>query len=162
MEQTLEERVVNLLGERGFHISFAESCTAGLCSARLVNVPNASGVFDAGIVTYANEAKVRHLGVSEATIKSCGVVSEAVAGEMARGVAMSEGAEVGVGISGIAGPTGGTAKKPVGMVCFGFWINGVLTTNTVQFGDIGRNRVRAAAVEYVYETLCSLLETPGK
>lgn len=158
LEQSLEERVVALLQKKNYHISFAESCTAGLCSARLVNVPSASGVFDSSVVTYANEAKVRHLGVKESTIETFGVVSEAVAGEMAEGVAKSEGAEVGVGISGIAGPTGATATKPIGMVCFGFFVGGALLTKTVQFGDLGRNRVRAAAVEFVFRTLCELLQ----
>jgi len=157
MEMTLEELVVKKLMECGLHISFAESCTAGLCAARLVNVPSASAVFDSSVVTYANEAKVRLLGVSESTIEAFGVVSEEVAGEMAQGVANSEGAEVGVGISGIAGPTGATKDKPIGMVCFGFFVNGELTTRTVQFGELGRNNVRAAAVEFVYETLCDLL-----
>lgn len=158
MELPLEEIVVKKLMECGFHISFAESCTAGLCAARLVNVPSASAVFDSSVVTYANAAKVRLIGVKESTIEAYGVVSEAVAGEMAAGVAKSEGAEVGVGISGIAGPTGATETKPIGMVCFGFYVNGALTTSTMQFGDLGRNNVRAAAVEYVYEQLCGLLE----
>lgn len=158
MEQSLEERVVSLLKKRKYHISFAESCTAGLCSARLVNVPSASEVFDSSVVTYANEAKVRCLGVKESTIESFGVVSEEVAGEMAAGVSRAEGSEVGVGISGIAGPTGATAQKPIGMVCFGFFVEGALITRTVQFGDLGRNRVRAAAVEFVFQTLCELLQ----
>ena len=154
---TLEEQVVSLLQDKSFHISFAESCTGGLCAARLVGVASASVVFDAGVVTYANEAKIKYLGVKPETIECYGVVSEPVAGQMAEGVAKAQNAQVGVGVSGIAGPTGGTATKPVGMVCFGFYVDGELTTVTKQFGDLGRNVVRETATEFVFETLVQLL-----
>lgn len=156
-KRTLEEQVVALLQERGFHISFAESCTGGLCAARLVSVASASTVFDAGVVTYANEAKVKYLDVNPETIEHYGVVSEPVAGQMAEGVAKAQNAQVGVGVSGIAGPGGGSAGKPVGMVCFGFYVDGELTTVTRQFGDLGRNVVREAAVMFVFEALYKLL-----
>lgn len=153
----METRVVECLIEKGFHIALAESCTGGLLCGRIVDVPNASAVLDSSFVTYANAAKVKYLGVSEETIATHGVVSEAVAGQMAQGVARESNAEVGVATSGIAGPSGGTETKPVGMVCFGFWVNGELTTVTKQFGDIGRNRVREAAVNYALEYLYKLL-----
>lgn len=157
-KMTTEERVVALLQKKEVRISFAESCTGGMCCARLVGVANASAVFDAGVVTYANEAKVKYLGVKPETIEVCGVVSEPVAGEMAEGVAKAQGAQVGVGISGIAGPTGGSPQKPVGMVCFGFYVNGEVTTVTKQFGALGRNKVRKAATDFVFEQLEQLLE----
>ncbi len=146
-------RVVDLLMQKGWHISFAESCTGGKAAAGIVDVANASAVFDASYVTYANEAKMKFLGVSSETIEKYGVVSEAVAGEMASGAAKQTGAEVGIGISGIAGPSGATADKPIGMVCFGFYINGKTYTATKQFGTIGRNAVREASVAFVYESL---------
>ena len=155
---TLEEQLVDLLIEKNYHISFAESCTGGLCAATLVNVANASKVLNMSFVTYANEAKTALLGVSEETIKAYGVVSEEVAKEMARGVAAKAKSEIGVGITGIAGPTGGTAKKPVGMVCFGFSINGETKTFTKLFGNIGRNNVRNSSVEFVFQTLIDLLK----
>ena len=155
---SLEEQVVSLLQQKNFHISFAESCTGGLCSARLVSVASASAVFDAGVVTYANEAKIKYLEVKQETIERYGVVSEPVAGQMAEGVAKAQNAEVGVGVSGIAGPTGGTATKPVGMVCFGFYVDGEVTTVTKKFGDLGRNAVREAATEFVFEKLLELLQ----
>ena len=120
---TTEEKAVKLLIEKKYHIAFAESCTAGLCSSRLVNVPDASNVLDVSFTTYANAAKTKYLGVREATIEKVGVVSEEVAEEMAWGVARAAGSEVGVGVTGIAGPSGGSEKKPVGTVCFGFFIN---------------------------------------
>lgn len=153
----LEEQVVNLLIEKNYHISFAESCTGGLCCGTLVNVTNASGVLDVSFVTYANEAKMKFLGVNADTILSNGVVSEEVAYEMAQGVAKTAGSDVGVGITGVAGPGGGTEKKPIGMVCFGFYINGETKTFTKQFGEIGRNQVRKSSVEFVFKTLIDLM-----
>lgn len=154
----LETRVVNALIQRGYHIACAESCTGGLLCGRIINVPNASAVLDCSFVTYANEAKIKYLGVKEETINEYGVVSEAVAGQMAGGVAAESGAQVGIATSGIAGPTGGTETKPVGMVCFGFSIDGQITTATRYFGEIGRNKVREAAVQYALEQLEELLE----
>ena len=153
----LEEQAVDLLIEKGWHIAFAESCTGGLCCGTLVNVTNASKVLDMSFTTYANEAKIQLLGVSADTILKNGVVSEEVACEMATGVAKTAKAEVGVGVTGVAGPGGGTAKKPVGMVCFGFYINGECKTYTMQFGEIGRQQVRKSSVEFVFQTLIELL-----
>lgn len=153
----LEEQVVEKLIEKGYHISFAESCTGGLCCGNLVNVTNASKVLDMSFVTYANEAKMLLLGVKADTILSNGVVSEEVAYEMAEGVAKAAKSEVGVGVTGVAGPGGGTEKKPVGMVCFGFSVNGNVTTFTEQFGEIGRNQVRKSSIEFVFEKLLELL-----
>ncbi len=150
-------QVVRILKERNMHISFAESCTGGLCTAEIVSIPDASYVLDASVVTYANSAKIKYLGVSPDTIEKYGVVSEEVAAEMARGAAENNCADVGVGITGIAGPGGATEKKPVGMVSFGFYINGSTKTYTKQFGSIGRNSVRAASVDFVFEKLTELL-----
>lgn len=154
---TLEEKLVNLLIQKKYHIAFAESCTAGLCCATLVNVANASKVLDVSFTTYANEAKIKYLGVKEETIRAVGVVSEEVAKEMALGAAKAAKAEIGVGVTGIAGPGGGTKTKPVGTVCFGFSINGNVKTYTKQFGETGRQQVRGASVEFVLKTLIDLL-----
>lgn len=157
MCMTLEEQLVNKLTEKGWHIACAESCTGGLIAARIVNVANASKVLNVSFVTYANEAKMKYLGVSQDTIFQYGVVSEPVVAEMAAGVAKESGSEVGISVSGIAGPSGGTEKKPVGTVCFGFYINGELTTKTCQFGNPGRNEVRALSTEYALKTALELL-----
>lgn len=158
----MEEQVVDLLLEKGWHIAFAESCTAGLCVATLVNVTNASKVLDVSFTTYSNESKMEYLGVNADTILAHGVVSEEVAFEMANGVAKAAKAEIGVGVTGVAGPGGGTAKKPVGMVCFGFSVNGHCTTFTKQFGELGRQQVRKSSVEFVYQTLIELLKNENK
>ncbi len=151
------KQVVDLLIAKNYHISFAESCTGGLACGELVNVADASKVLDVSFVTYANDAKVDYLSVDKALIEKYGVVSEQVAYEMAKGVSKRAGSEVGVGITGVAGPTGGTKNKPVGMVCFGFSINGNVKTYTKQFGDIGRNEVRSESVRFVYDKLYELL-----
>ena len=156
---THAEKVVTLLKEKGWHISFAESCTAGLAVAALVDVPSASYVLDASFITYANEAKTKYAHVSPALLEAHGAVSEEVALTMAVGVANETGAEVGVGISGIAGPTGGTAEKPVGTVCFGFSINGKASACTCHFGaELSRSEIRACAVRFAFRSLCTLLK----
>ena len=157
MIPTLEEQLVNKLIEKNWHIACAESCTGGLVAAHIVNVANASKVLDASFVTYANEAKIKYLGVSPSTIITYGVVSEEVVLEMAVGVAKETGSEVGIAVSGIAGPSGGTDKKPVGMVCFGFYVNGQITTKTCQFGNPGRNEVRHLSTEYALKTALELM-----
>lgn len=154
----IEDRAVELLIKAGYHISFAESCTAGLAAGKLVNVPDASKVLDVSFITYANEAKIKYLGVEEETIKAHGVVSEEVAREMALGVSREAEAEVGVGITGIAGPSGGVPGKPVGTVCFGIAILGEVYTWREEFGDLGRNVVRDASVKFCYDRLVELLE----
>jgi len=154
---TLYEKAVSKLIRNGMHISFAESCTGGLCCGALVSVADASKVLNMSFVTYANEAKTRLLGVRESTIHDFGVVSEKVAGEMALGAAQTAGSEVGVGITGVAGPTGGTAKKPVGMVCFGICIHDSVKTYTQYFGEVGRNEVRQQSVDFVFRKLDELL-----
>lgn len=151
------QKLVDLLIKKGLRISFAESCTGGMACARLVDVANASKVLDASFVTYANEAKTRFVGVDPEILAAFGAVSEEVALQMAKGAAKVSGAQVGVGISGIAGPTGGTEEKPVGTVCFGFSLNGTEFALTKQFGDLGRTAVRQAAVELVYDTLIEKL-----
>lgn len=152
-----EQKLVNLLIEKNMHICCAESCTGGMLSSTLVGVEGASAVIDMGFVTYANGAKIKLLSVNEADIDKYGVVSEIVAGQMARGACEVSGAQVGVGISGIAGP-GGSDFKPEGMVCFGFCVNGTVTTDTVQFGAIGRQNVRQKSCEFAIDKVIELIK----
>ncbi len=149
--------VVKKLIEKGYHIAFAESCTGGRAAAKLVDVADASKVLCMSFVTYSNEAKSELLGVSEKTLLQYGAVSENTAREMALGVSKVANSEVGIGISGIAGPTGGVPGKPIGTVCFGFNINGKITTCTKHFGNIGRSAVRNASVNFVFSNLLDLL-----
>ena len=153
----LNERLVNKLIELNYKITFAESCTGGMVAAKIVEVSNASKVFDQSFVTYSNESKVNLLGVNPETIEKYGVVSESVASEMAKGCALKANANIGVGISGIAGPTGDTPNKPIGMVCFGFYINGDISFKTMYFGNVGRNVVRSHSTKFVLECLLNKL-----
>ena len=116
---TMEETVGALLRERGLTVATAESCTGGLVAHRLTNVPGSSAYLLGGIVAYANEPKRRLLGVGAATLEAHGAVSEETAVEMAAGARRALGADVAVSTTGVAGPDGGTAEKPVGTVCLG-------------------------------------------
>ncbi len=115
-EDSLEETVVHALQRAGRWAATAESCTGGLVSQRITAVPGASAVFATGVCTYANEAKKRLLGVPHELLEQHGAVSPEVAAAMARGVRALAGADFGVGITGLAGPDGGTPQKPVGLV----------------------------------------------
>lgn len=117
-EETLEAIVVALLQQRGETLAVAESCTGGLLASRITDVPGASAVFDRGLITYSNRAKEELLGVPAAVIARVGAVSPEVALQMAQGVRRSAGTDWGIGITGIAGPGGGSAEKPVGLVYF--------------------------------------------
>lgn len=118
-EDTLESVVVDLLKKNNSSLATAESCTGGLIANRITNVPGASEVFLEGFITYSNESKVKRLGVSEETLKRYGAVSSETAEEMVRGVLEVSGAQIGIGVTGIAGPGGGTPDKPVGLVYIG-------------------------------------------
>lgn len=112
----LEQVVVANLKSKGLKVGFAESCTGGLLAKRLTDISGSSDVFDCGLVSYANQIKHRILGVSDLTLEQYGAVSHQTAIEMAQGVRKLSGADIGVGITGIAGPGGGTDEKPVGLV----------------------------------------------
>ncbi len=113
---SLEEAAVFLLAGRRQTVATAESCTGGLLSKRITDIPGSSEVFHLGVTTYANEAKTKLLGVPEETLRKCGAVSPQTARAMAQGVRALAGADFGLGVTGIAGPGGGTPEKPVGLV----------------------------------------------
>lgn len=144
LEDTLEGVVVDLLKEKNKVISVAESCTGGMVAARLVNVSGSSTVFKEGLVTYANEAKIKHLKVKEETLKEFGAVSPEVAKEMCDNLYENTDADITVSITGIAGPTGGTEEKPVGLVYFGINCSGKTTVYRKVFtGNREMVRLRA-------------------
>lgn len=129
----------------GIRIATAESCTGGMVAAALTDVAGSSDVFERGYVSYSNAAKVQMLGVSETTLAEHGAVSEPVAREMAEGALARSGVELAVSVTGIAGP-GGSEFKPEGRVCFGLARRGEPTrVETVEFGAVGRAKVRTAA-----------------
>ena len=131
----------------GVKIVTAESCTGGLLAAALTEVPGASDVVDSGFITYSNEAKSGTLGVAEELITQHGAVSDVVAREMAIGALEHSNAEIAVAVTGVAGPGGGTAAKPAGLVYIAVQRLGrEPVIKECRFGDIGRSAVRLAAV----------------
>ena len=130
---------------RGWRIATAESCTGGLLAGALTDVPGSSDVFERGFVTYSNRSKTEMLGVDPALIEAHGAVSEEVAAAMAEGALARSEATLAVSTTGIAGP-GGSEFKPEGRVCFGIAGPAGVSTQTVDFGALGRANVRAAAV----------------
>lgn len=142
---TLEQAVVDLLRSHGLTLSTAESCTGGLLSGRIVNVPGASDVFMEGFVTYSNNAKIKYLNVKPETLDKFGAVSEQTAREMAEGCARISGCDVSVSVTGIAGPTGGTPEKPVGLVYFGCHAGDKTFVSRRQFKG-NREKVREQSV----------------
>jgi nicotinamide-nucleotide amidase len=142
----------------GVRIATAESCTGGLIAALLTEIPGASDVFGRGFVTYSNKAKEDMLGVSAATLRQHGAVSEAVARLMAEGAIRNSTAHMSVAVTGIAGPGGGTDEKPVGLVHIAVARAGEPTLHREsRFGDIGRSAIRLASVETALDMLQSLL-----
>lgn len=142
---TLEKAVVDLLRANDLTVTCVESCTGGMLSARLINVPGVSDIYKSGVITYSNKAKRRILGVKKATLQRYGAVSEQTAEEMAKGVVLLTKADVSVAITGIAGPDGGTEEKPVGLVYIACDVKGKVTVKKYRFFG-NRTRVRESAV----------------
>lgn len=144
-EVTLEKAVVDLLLANELTVSAIESCTGGLLSARLINIPGVSEVFKSGYITYSNKAKRKLVGVKKSTLHKYGAVSEQVAKEMANGSAMLTKSDVTVSVTGIAGPDGGTVQKPVGLVYIGCCVRGKTVVKEYHFMG-SREKIRDAAV----------------
>lgn len=136
----------------GFKLAVAESCTGGWIAKVLTDVPGSSAWFEGGFVTYSNAAKVRLLGVSAATLDEHGAVSEAVVREMTAGARRATAAPAAIAVSGIAGPQGGTAEKPVGLVHFAWSLRDLDWSHSICFkGD--REAVRRQSVGHAIRTL---------
>lgn len=153
-------RVVEANRAIGRRVTLAESCTGGLVAAALTEVPGSSEVIEAGFVTYSNEAKLDLLKVSSDVLETFGAVSIAVAWSMAQGALEASDADVAVAITGVAGPGGGTQKKPVGTVVFARALKGGdpadVHADRKDFGDLGRGGVRLQAALCALELLMPL------
>ena len=144
--------IVNTLEKAGMTLSAAESCTGGMVSSSVVDYPGASSVFMDGIVTYSNEAKMKFLGVSSETLEKYGAVSSETAAEMCSGVAKVSGTDIGISTTGVAGPGGGTAEKPVGLVYIGICIRGEVYTERLML-DGDRTEIRRQTTEILLTRL---------
>ncbi len=160
----LARRVVDENRAAGRKVAVAESCTGGLVAAALTEIAGSSDVFETGFVTYSNEAKMAQLGVSDEVIETFGSVSVACAWAMAQGAINRSGADVAVAITGIAGPGGGSAMKPVGTVVFARAERDgdpdAIIADRKEFGDLGRAGVRLQAALCALELLLPEVESP--
>lgn len=157
---TEAERLVGLLAERGLSCATAESCTGGGVGAAITSAPGASAVFLGGVASYANSAKESILGVPAETIAAHGAVSAECAAAMAEGARRIFGADLAVSTTGIAGPGGGSAAKPVGLVWFGLATRGGVSTVSRIFPG-AREEVRSAAVAQAVALLLRAAGDPG-
>jgi nicotinamide-nucleotide amidase len=152
-------RVLDACRARGLTVATAESCTGGLVAAALTEIAGSSDVVDRGFVTYSNAAKMAMLGVLPETLEAQGAVSRQTAEAMAQGALANSNADLAVAITGVAGPGGGSAEKPVGLVHFATASNdGVLNHREQRFGDIGRAEVRRRSVIVALEMLSELAD----
>lgn len=148
--------VVECLAEHGLKVSFAESCTGGLLAGAITSVPGASQVFECGIVAYSEKVKSDVLGIPAELIKECGVVSETVAIAMAIGARLHAGADIGIGITGVAGPDGGTKETPVGTIFVSLNYNKesfTMDLKLYELGSLTRQECRLAAVACSLEAI---------
>lgn len=153
----LAEEVVRLCIEKNVMIATAESCTGGLVAGCITEIPGASEVLERGFITYSDQSKTEMLGVMPITLRQYGAVSKDVALEMAHGAMARSEAGISVSTTGIAGPSGGSTGKPVGLVHFGGrHYKGALIHREINFGDIGRHNVRMRSVEVALEMIIEL------
>ncbi len=156
--ERLAARVGALLQTRGWRLATAESCTGGWVAQAITAIPGSSAWFDRGFVTYSNAAKQEMLGVKPDTLAAFGAVSEATVGEMAAGALARSRAEVSLAISGIAGPTGGSADKPVGTVCLAWALPARGVEAVTRHFDGARRAIRAASVQVALQGLLDRLQ----
>ena len=155
--RTLEQVVGDLLCARKWKIAVAESCTGGLISSRLTDVSGSSAYFEMGVVAYGNDTKIKQLGVPKLILNEYGAVSESIAAAMASGVRSKAGTELGIGVTGIAGPSGGTQEKPVGTVVFAVETSDQQEIRTMRFYG-GRELVNYQASQFALDMVRRILE----
>jgi len=156
---SLVEELTLLLLEKNLRMVSAESCTGGMIAAAMTDRGGSSAVFERGFVTYSNEAKIEELGVNAQTIATHGAVSETTALEMAQGALAHSRADIAVSVTGVAGPTGGTALKPVGLVYIGIAVKRGTAQAFKNNFDGDRTSIRQATVERALELLIERLGT---
>jgi nicotinamide-nucleotide amidase len=147
---------------REWMIATAESCTGGLIAGALTEIAGSSSVVDRGFVTYTNQAKMELIGVSAKTLESFGAVSKETALQMAQGALMRSKAQVAVAVTGIAGPGGGSAEKPVGLVHLALKTHtGVIDHREMRYGESGRDQVRLATIRTALAMLTAAVQIPA-
>ena len=155
--KVLTARCADRLRADGLRLAVAESCTGGWLAKVLTDQTGSSDWFDRGYVTYSNQAKQSMLGVKEATLVAHGAVSQETVAEMTQGALRESGADIALAVSGIAGPGGGSAEKPVGTVCFAWQRKGAEPRVSREHFDGDRDQVRRQSVTYLLERLAEML-----
>ena len=150
-------KILDACRRRKLKLALAESCTGGLIGAALTEIPGSSDVLDRGYVTYSNEAKAAMLGVPTETLRQFGAVSAETVRAMAEGALAKSGADVTVAVTGIAGPGGGSADKPVGLVHFAAARRGKTLHKEIRFGELGRGEVRRRSVLAAFDLVNELI-----
>lgn len=156
-DKTLPQTVVDMLVKKGISVSAAESCTGGMFAKMIVDIPGCSDILSESFITYSNEAKMKYLGVRSETLEKFGAVSEETAKEMAEGAARTAASDIGVGITGIAGPGGGTEQKPVGLVWVAVCFGGKTETRKLNLKG-NREKVRYSAALNVFDMIFKLIK----
>lgn len=154
----IEQVIFKLLKDRNLKLGFCESCTGGLLSSRFTRIPGASKVFERGIITYSNISKIDELNVKKETIERHGAVSEQTALEMAKGLLVKADIDIALSVTGIAGPTGGTQAKPVGLVYIGIASKDYYLVIKYQFSG-NRESVQTKTVDTAFEELRKFILT---
>lgn len=157
MNEELCLRVGKKLLEKKISFACAESCTGGMFAAAMTGIPGISEVFDRGIVTYSNRAKMEELGVREETLTQFGAVSPQTAKEMAEGICRAAKTRLGVSVTGVAGPGGGSAQKPVGLIYIGICFDGNVSFRELRTGSDDRMKNRSYAVQCMLEEIEKIL-----
>lgn len=158
INESIVRELAQLLMQHQWRLSTAESCTGGLVAASLTNLAGSSDWFERGYVTYSNDAKSEDIGVETHLIQDHGAVSDQVARAMAISTKQSSNAQIALSITGIAGPTGGSAEKPVGTVCFAWILNTDQVISETKLFHGNRAEIRAQAVEFALKKLISLIQ----
>lgn len=157
--QNLVDQLATLLKEKNLMLATAESCTGGLLSATITYKPGASEIFERGFITYSNESKTEMLGVSVDTLEKHGAVSAQTAEAMAAGALKNSNAQLAVSITGIAGPDGGSAEKPVGLIHFGYALKGGSVGSLEHRFTGSRQEIQTQAAATALRHLISVLKT---
>jgi nicotinamide-nucleotide amidase len=151
--ETLATALGHALHRQSIMLALVESCTGGMIAQAVTSVPGSSAWFDRGFITYSNPSKVEMLGVNAQTLAQYGAVSEQVASQMAQGALTSSHAHISGSVTGIAGPDGGTADKPVGMVCFAIAKSTGETISSTQYFSGSRSEIRSQATQWLLHAL---------
>ena len=145
------EKLISICIKKNIRINIAESCTGGLVCSKIVSVPNASKVFELGLITYSNESKIKLLGIPNKIILNYGAVSKQTAYQMVKGLAKYKNIDFSFALTGIAGPTGGTLQKPVGLIYFSFYLRNTEIKVDKKIFKGNRNEIIEKAANYAIE-----------